>query len=92
MVSALVCHTKGRGFDTPLSRNNGFDLGPARTRAESLTHASLLYQKMATGSICINRYKGIRVRTNRVLHNILDKFHNKKIIVCILLVIFVRIR
>ena len=42
MVSALVCHTKGRGFDSPLSRNNGFDLGPARTRAESLTHASLL--------------------------------------------------
>ena len=39
-------HTKGRGFDTPLSRNNGFDLGPARTCAESLTHASLLYQKM----------------------------------------------
>jgi len=42
MVSALVCHTKGRGFDSPLSRNNGFDLGPARTRAESLTHASFL--------------------------------------------------
>lgn len=52
MVSALVCHTKGRGFKSPLSRN-GFDLGPARTRAESLTHASLGYN-----------YTGERVRIN----------------------------
>lgn len=57
MVSALVCHTKGRGFKSPLSRNNGFDLGPARTRAESLTHASLFY----INSIYI---KGERVRIN----------------------------
>ena len=41
MVSALVCHTKGQGFKSPLSRvKNGFDLGPARMRTESLTHAS----------------------------------------------------
>lgn len=46
MVSALVCHTKGRGFKSPLSRFCGYDLGPARARAERLTHASHL-------SICI---------------------------------------
>jgi hypothetical protein len=54
MVSASACHVEGRGFESPLSRKNGFDLGPARTRAESLTHASLfgevLFSRWQTGA------------------------------------------
>lgn len=59
MVSAFVCHTKGQGFKSPLSRKNGFDLGPARTRAESLTHASLFFYFFFYGN-----EKGVRVRKN----------------------------
>lgn len=69
MVSALVCHTKGQGFNSPLSRNNGFDLGPARTRAESLTHASLLI-KIKFFYRYFYFYIGKRVRTNREICNI----------------------
>jgi hypothetical protein len=66
MVSALVCHTKGRGFKSPLSRliNNekhGFDLGPARTRIECLTHASYFFLFL----VFQLKKKSVRVRKNR---------------------------
>jgi hypothetical protein len=60
LVSALVCHIKGRGFNPHYYRFflklKGLDLGPARTYLYALTHASNLFFKIECARVSDRRY------------------------------------